>query len=169
MRSAELDFGDRLMLVESRRLIENYGENALDRSALTTIAQMGPLVELGAGNGYNARLLQDLGADITATDISAPSTGGWFSVEGGSYDSVILDGRLPLLIWPFMNAPSEWLRSESAPEQLIVVNDVDPKHLGTRSGGSYHDVLFQGWKAISSFPVKSGWRVLRDWVHVWSR
>lgn len=173
MKTAGLDGQSRLMMIESNELIRNYGENALDRSSLERIAEMGPLVELGAGNGYVSRLLEDLGADIVATDIDASAHEAdsplWFPVERGSYVSTVRGSRLPLLVWPYMGAPVQWLQSDAAPDKLIVVNDVAPENLGTRSGGSYHDVLFRDWTPISSFQVNSGWRPWPDYVHIWAR
>jgi hypothetical protein len=173
MKTKALDRQSRLSVVESNRLIHHYGENALDRSSLERIAEMGPLVELGAGNGYAAGLLADLGADIVATDPEASrsriSDPPWFPVEPGSYVSTVRGSRLPLLVWPYMTPPAQWLQSEGAPDKLVVVNDVAPDNLGTRSAGSYHDLLSRGWTITSSFQVSTGWRSSQDYVHIWAR
>jgi hypothetical protein len=98
-----------------------------------------------------------------------PKVSTWFPVHVGSYESTKPGARVPLLVWPYMNAPTRWLRSDSAPDLLIVVNDVAPENLGTRTAGSYHEALSRGWAAIESFPVQTGWHLHPDYVHVWSR
>lgn len=173
MAAADLEFEERKHVVKSNDLIHHYGENAMDRETLVRIADLGALVELGAGNGYTARLLDDVGADVIATDITPSDhrlgSSTWYPVERGSYESTLCGSRIPLLIWPYIGAPSQWLHSAAAPDRIVVVNDVAPQNLGTRPGGTYHDVLFKGWAVIESFPVQTGWRQSTDYVHVWTR
>lgn len=79
------------------------------KAALEAIAKHSPIVEVGAGSGYWAKLLNDLGADIVAYD-SDPNTyhssGGklhfnWFEVRQGN-ETVAKDhsDRALLLCWP---------------------------------------------------------------------
>jgi len=60
-----------------RALPPYYAYAVPDRPALDALAEEGPLVEIGAGLGYWARLLRDLGADVAAYDHEPPGTNSW--------------------------------------------------------------------------------------------
>ena len=44
--------------------------------ALQLICKYSPLVEMGSGTGYWAKLLQERGADVAPIDVSPPAPGG---------------------------------------------------------------------------------------------
>jgi hypothetical protein len=166
MRAADLGFFDREQIAQERQLLRHYGEEAIDRASLEWIASFGPLRELGAGSGYVSKLLLDLGADVIATD-PEPGMPTWAPVTIESYESSPSDGRIPLLVWAFMNAPNQWLRSEDAPSTLIVVNDVAPRNVGSVFG--YREILAESWNLLESRQVSTGWRHYTGYVHVWQR
>jgi hypothetical protein len=58
-------------------LVHSYSEAIPTLKALQLLASLSPLVEIGAGSGYWARLLADCGADIVASDIAAPDSNSW--------------------------------------------------------------------------------------------
>ena len=58
-------------------LVHSYSEAIPTLKALQLLASLSPLVEIGAGIGYWARLLADCGADIVASDIAAPDSNSW--------------------------------------------------------------------------------------------
>jgi hypothetical protein len=58
---------------ERDSLVKKYSWAIPDTQALDTIVSLGkPIIEMGAGTGYWARLLHDKGADIIAYDINPP-------------------------------------------------------------------------------------------------
>ncbi len=60
---------------ERQALVSKYAWAVPDDTALGIIASINqPIVEIGAGTGYWARLLQDHGVDIIAYDVSPPKT-----------------------------------------------------------------------------------------------
>lgn len=59
------------VVVHGQRLLARYAHAVPSCEALRAVGDLGPLVEVGAGTGYWARLLRDGGADIVATDIDA--------------------------------------------------------------------------------------------------
>lgn len=166
MRAAEFEYRDRSEIAERWQFIRHYGEEAIDRASLEWIASFGPLRELGAGTGYNSRLLLDLGADVIATD-PEPRMPTWTAVAIDSYETSPRDGRIPLLVWPEMNVPNQWLRSDDAPSTLLVINDVEPRNVGRVPG--YNNVLAKSWQLIESREVRTGWRYYTDYVHLWKR
>jgi hypothetical protein len=58
-------------------LIRAYSEAIPNLEALRLLATLSPLVEIGAGTGYWARLLQDLGTDVVAYDLVTPEINDW--------------------------------------------------------------------------------------------
>src|SRR3954471_21819338 len=58
-------------------LSERYSFAIPSNEVLAALRALGPLVEVGAGAGYWARLLRDLGADVVATDLELPADNGW--------------------------------------------------------------------------------------------
>lgn len=98
-------------------------------SALDRIAALGPIVEMGAGTGYWAWLLRQMGVDVIAYDAFPPQThplpdegapngrqrrhngwfrGWWTEVERG-YPSVVAKhpDRALLMVWPYMNSMAD--------------------------------------------------------------
>jgi hypothetical protein len=61
------------------RLREIYAYSVFPPSVLEIVADLSPIVELGAGNGYGAYLLQQLGADVVALEAFPVEEGqNWF-------------------------------------------------------------------------------------------
>jgi hypothetical protein len=63
-------------------------------AALAAVAEAGPLVETGAGTGYWAALLRELGADVVATD---PAAGGPLWTDVAAVDAEQLAALPPAL------------------------------------------------------------------------
>ncbi|WP_226097076.1 hypothetical protein [Demequina sp. TTPB684] len=136
------------------------------------IGSHGPLHEYGAGLGYVARLLSDTGTDIVASDPdptgNATGHGGgepWFQVRQGGYGDE-LDDRMPLLVWPFQNAPHAWLAQPRRPPRLIVVDGrPDPYHEFNNVAPS----LISFYEVLEEWSTNAGWRQTPDFVRLWGR
>lgn len=104
------------------KLREKYSYSVLSPTMLATICGYSPLVEIGAGNGYNDWLLQQMGAQVVAFDafpveegknwffatnsFGLPTTRGtsWTTIQKG--DSAVLKDyadHILLMIWPPKN------------------------------------------------------------------
>ncbi|RYG62513.1 hypothetical protein EON64_17735, partial [archaeon] len=69
---------------ESMRLIEKYAWAVPDERSLRIIAHFSPIIEIGSGKGYWARLLKGMGVNIVAYDKYLPSAGQeWTEVQRG--------------------------------------------------------------------------------------
>lgn len=89
--------------------VENYAWAIPTDEALDLLAQLSPLVEVGAGRGYWARLLADRGADVVAYDVTPPGPGNHWHPEEGTFHPVGQAGvevaaqypdRTLFLCWP---------------------------------------------------------------------
>ena len=64
-------------------MCEKYSWAIPDSTTLRILKHFSPLIEIGAGKGYIAKLLKDEGADIVAFDREVDKTSGWTKVEIG--------------------------------------------------------------------------------------
>ncbi|MET8160376.1 hypothetical protein ABZT47_28790 [Sphaerisporangium sp. NPDC005289] len=65
--------------VNQFKLRELYAHAIPTRAALERLLALGPLIEVGAGAGYWARLLRDLGGDVLAYDCYSPECNHWLT------------------------------------------------------------------------------------------
>jgi len=59
-------------------VVARYSEAVPTRAVIERLAALGPIIEVGAGGGYWARLLRDVGGDIIATDLEKPEANSWY-------------------------------------------------------------------------------------------
>jgi len=94
---------------EWHQLVSAYSEAIPTVRALELLAAAPPLVEIGAGGGYWARLLKDLGVDIVAYDLVASESNSWTAelpawtdVRVGDAIEALHDNpdRVPFACWP---------------------------------------------------------------------
>ena len=92
-------------------LAQRYSYVLPDERSLSALADLGPLVEMGAGTGYWAYRLRARGADVIAFDQAPPdgarvnryhpSTSTWTEVVAGDHTSLTrYADRALLLCWP---------------------------------------------------------------------
>jgi hypothetical protein len=69
---------------QTHKLVEKYAWAVPDERSLAIISHFSPLIEVGAGKGYWARLLQGRGVDIISYDKFLPSKSNmWTEVRRG--------------------------------------------------------------------------------------
>ncbi len=100
------------------KLREHFAYSVLSPAILDIVARYSPLVELGAGNGYTANILQKMGADLVPLDaypveegknwffntrfgLPRKGTQSWTKIKkGGAEELVQYQSRALLLCWP---------------------------------------------------------------------
>ena len=92
------------MLSNSQDLCEKYAWAVPDERALRILSNFGPLIEIGAGKGYWARLLRDHGVDVLAYDkYPADKSLAWTKVKKGGPEMLAYPaakGRTLMLCYP---------------------------------------------------------------------
>jgi len=96
-----------------RKAVKHYAWAVPSEEAIRRIVECGPVVEIGAGSGYWASLVAQLGGDIVAFDQHDPESNpdypfeqGWFPVQkGGPEKAAEHSDRALFLCWPPYNAP----------------------------------------------------------------
>ncbi len=113
------------------RYARRYGYGVPCREVLDLIARYGPLLELGAGNGFWSFWLRRKGCDVIATD---PKEGGmhnrnnWLSdlVEVGAVEALgMYPGRNVLMVWPHYHStwPSDVVQRMKPGQVLCYVGE----------------------------------------------
>lgn len=166
-------------LFARERLVHEYAWAIPNDAALKTIASHGPIVEIGAGNGYWAMLLRERGVDVAAYDPVPYEEGHyieiagkvvtrkeWSKVEAGDHTAVARHpDRTLFLCWP-SNAES-W-----AAEALSLYKGDKVIYIGEWGGctadAAFHVGLEERWHPIARVNIPNFWPV-HDFLSVWQR
>lgn len=155
-----------------KELVKRYAWAIPNEQALEAIAAWSPLVEIGAGTGYWARLLAERGADIIAYDI-APGKNHWcdsdlfFPVEtGGPEKAGEHSDRTLFLCWPPYN-------SDMAYRALMAYQGHRLAYIGELEGGCCADDQFFGalctdWRLVQDVRIPQWWG-LNDALYLYER
>lgn len=80
--------------------IEEFSWAIPDERALRIVAEFGPIIEIGCGLGYWAKLLRSMGVDILAFDIEVSSSCWTEVLQGGPESLDGVEGRSLMLCYP---------------------------------------------------------------------
>jgi len=155
-----------------RKLVSAYSWAIPSREALDSIVALElPILELGAGTGYWAFCLRQLGARVHAYDQNAHAPPHWSPVEQGESLAVLEqkngfpEGAL-LLCWPPLGDPMaiESLQRFRGPF-VIEIGEEAGGNTGTRS---FADELERSWKLETQIDLPR-WPNASDSLRIWSR
>ena len=165
------------------KLREKFSYSMLAPAVLDTICGYAPLVEIGAGNGYNDWLLQQLGATVVAFDAFPVEEGkNWFfatnrfglpTKRGSSWTSVqkgdssalkdYADHTL-LMIWPPKNPMALTSLSDYAGQRLTFIGN--KKQCASLA---FYKALEQGWNLEMEMKTGSWDAVHTEVLEVYTR
>lgn len=148
-------------------------------AALKLIASHAPLLEVGAGTGYWAWVLWQMGVDVIAYDAS-PGLAlrnkfhrfklGWYLVHknDGAYAVVNHQQRTLLLCWPSDNHMSDRTLRAYQGQRMIYIGANDSEHGVYTGNKAFHQELKEKWQLIEELTLPS-WGALVDKVRVYER
>lgn len=156
------------------KLVKQYAWAVPSDEALARIAKLSPIIEVGAGAGYWAALLQRHGAIVEAFDGEPPKSGenGWghtvayFDVQQGDHTALVGSAHKTLfLCWPPMTSMA--LDCLTAFEGKTVV------YIGESGGGctatdEFHEKLEAEFERVEQIDIPQ-WYGLHDYVGIWNR
>lgn len=163
---------DGLIAAFQRRseLVGVYAWAVPDDEVLRAIAEWSPIIEIGAGTGYWAALLQGYGADIIAFDES-PGHNHWCEHDpyttvrvGGPPDVVDHPDRTLFLCWPPMSVMAQQALEMFRGNRVIYIGEWE----GCTANEAFHTALerdFEQTKAVD-LPQYDG---LHDFASFWER
>jgi len=139
-------------------LVEEYGWAIPNEEAIEHIADLSPIVEIGAGKGYWARLLREVGATVIAYDIEPPGEDAWTSVEQGTPKMLErFNGEYTLLLcWP----PYGDDMAINALEAHIEQGGTDVVYVGEHFGGctaneAFHNEIKKRYALANKITIPS--------------
>ena len=159
-------------------LVKKYSFAIPDATALKMIAKYSPLVEIGAGGGYWARLLCEMGVTIHAYDMAPPGSdkkNHWnfakhLDVQYGLPDVLAEEpysnGKWALfLCWPYMDAMAWECLKSFAGDTVIYIGE---GHGGCTASDEFFEVLTRDYKLIESHDIPQWWGI-NDYLEVYRR
>lgn len=164
-----------LMTIARRRYVFKYAWAIPCKAALEAILEQGPIVEIGAGNGYWAHLLSKMGCDIVAYDEIAEDRYSkdsvrlnyrWFDVKKGDETSAALHSdRALLLCWtPYgSDMGLNCLKNYSGDTVICVGED-----RGCTANEEFFDYLEQHFSQVDYVEIPVWWG-LHDRLKVFKR
>lgn len=136
--------------------------------AITAIARLGSVVEIGAGTGYWSALVAGTGSRVRAfDDFSWELSPAWYPVERGGANSVAeLEADVLLLCWPPY-------ASDMAARALAAFQGRYVAYVGEGEGGctgddGFHEALERDWSCGTVIPLLQ-WPGLHDQLEIWGR
>lgn len=160
-------------------LVKQYSWAVPDERAVKLIASLGPIVEIGAGNGYWASLIASVGGDILAFD-ERPYDNQWCM---GSYHPIAVGGpkaagerpgRVLFLCWP----PYDTSFADECLRRYVEAGGNTLVYIGEGSGGctgddAFHDRIqelcdSEGWDQIDCVRLPQ-WEGIHDYLFVYRK
>jgi hypothetical protein len=163
------------------RLVAKYAWAVPNEEALETIAKYGPIVEIGAGNGYWAFLLRSMGVEVKAFDLQTNLNTNkyfkpnrdrdeprhWTKVEqGGSEKAQEYSDHALFLCWPPYNDDMaiNTLKAYSGDTLIYVGED----SYGCTANKAFFEYLAKGWERIELVSIPT-WSLAGDFLTVYRR
>lgn len=139
-----------------------------DKKAIEILVEHSPIVEIGAGTGYWAKLVDEEGGDIICYDIEPPSEDDqWYPVrEGDHTDASQHPDRTLFLSWVSYSKDWGTKALDNYEGDTVIV-------IGEGSGGctgnkEFHRRLESNWETEAIYYIPQ-WYGLHDYMRVYKR
>lgn len=173
------------MMNTRRGLVKKYSFAIPTQEAISTICSYGPAIEIGAGTGYWAWLVRQLGGDILAFDIRPPkreacptlnrfhgNEGCWTEVNQGTESVIPLHPERTLLLgWPPFGEPLALRALQLYRRDYFLYIGALPRANGWRGpmgSDAFLDELQLEWHLMKSVKLPN-WDLCWDALHVFKR
>lgn len=162
------------------RLINKYGFAVPNEAAIRECVNRSPIIEIGAGLGYWAKLITEAGGDVVCFDDFSwewrDGAAQWFEVRAGGPEKVEEHpDRALFLCWPPLAGsclyPEEKVYDMAADalgryrgRAVIVVGEGE----GGCTAGAAFFALLEGWREVAEVAIPR-WFGINDWLRVYER
>lgn len=159
-------------VVHQQRLVARYADAIPCNEALEALAALGPLVEVGAGGGYWARLLRDRGGDVVAFDNgswTSKTIGCWTAVQAGGVDALErYRDRALFVCWP--PRPYGFMPDllDAAPSNTTLALITDGPSTVLHASDPMYNRLTSDWTMTDEIAIPR-WPARFDRLMVWNR
>ena len=149
------------------RLTQKYAWAIPDDSAIATIAEHSPLIEIGAGNGYWASLLQEAGATVIPYDIDPPKKAERYTDVFKGDESKVAEYRdaTLFLCWPPYDEPmaANCLRMFKG-RKVIYIGESG----GCTGDEDFHKILSEYYTEVTTQSLVQ-WPYIHDYLMIYER
>lgn len=151
-------------------LTKYYSFAVPDPKALAIIKSYGPIVEMGAGTGYWARLLKNIGTNIIAYDRGESQYGfskNYFPIKKGTPENLLkIKKRNLLLIWPCYATSFAFDSLKSFQGEYFIY--IGESHGGCTGDDDFFELLEAEWELVRTHDIPV-WYAIHDSLYVYQR
>lgn len=157
-------------------LRKKYSWAVPNERAISTLVSLGPLVEMGAGAGYWAKLIREMGGDIIPYDAYPPSlknneytsgTHQWVDIlEGVPEDVAKHSNRTLILCWPPYMESMAFDTLSCFKGRLVVY--IGEQYMGCTGDAKFHDKLHSEFEDVMRVQIPR-WPGIHDELVVYER
>jgi hypothetical protein len=159
------------------RLVYKYSWAIPTARVITKVARLGPIVEIGAGAGYWARLIREAGGDIVAYDTYPPNqrNNGYCDSSKTTYHPVLQGGpekalehpdRALMLCWPpYQNNMASTSLKNYAGDTLIYIGEPEG---GCTADRKFFEELKRSWRQVGRCSLPQ-WYHMYDTLAIYQR
>jgi len=134
-----------------KELVDQYSWAVPNEQALIYLSEFENLIEVGAGNGYWAKCIEDCGGSVRATDIDPPQET-WTTVEQVDANFIDMEGEAILTVWPPYEEEVASLIPKKGANHIIYVGE---ERGGCTGDEAFHDSLHNMYGLAAKIDIPS--------------
>lgn len=146
---------------ERQRLVEKYSWAVPNEEALLYLAEFDQITEVGAGSGYWANCIEEMGGSVRATDAN-PLSETWTTVESAYVDDLDLEDKVVLTVWPPYGDAMAMMVAEQEPSHIIYIGE--PRG-GCTGSPEFFDILDREYGLVAKIDIPSYAGIHDDLFH----
>jgi len=138
---------------ERKHLVEEYSWAIPTKDVIQYCAQFDELLEIAAGNGYWASLVQEMGGDIQPTDKSPPEDT-YTEVEENSWQNLMpeIRERPVLMVWPPYDEGVAAGVARQSPNHILYVGE---SRGGCTGEDEFFDIVEEQYGLVGKLDIPS--------------
>ncbi len=134
-----------------QELVKEYSWAVPNEQALCYLAEFDHLTEIGAGSGYWANCITEMGGTVRATDAQPPDDQ-YTPVEQAYVDDLDLSDKAVLTVWPPVGDAMAMMAVQDEPSHVLYVGE--PRGGCTGSDG-FFDLLDERYGLVAKVDIPS--------------
>lgn len=149
---------------ERNRLVKEYAWAVPNDDVLSYLAEFDELLEVGAGGGYWAKLIEEWGGSVRATDKNPPEDPHtdveWMRITGPRNPE--LENEAVLMVWPPFNERMSEYVAKSNPSDILYVGEPEG---GCTGNDPFFEILDDKYALLKEIEIPSFKGVHDDFYH----
>jgi hypothetical protein len=135
-----------------------------NNASIEAIVNYSPLIEMGAGTGYWAKLITEAGGDILAYDIDKPLKK-YFRIKKGSYEKLKrYPDRNLFLSWPPYEADMAYNCVKNHKGKYLIY--IGEERGGCTGNDDFHEYVDENFELAETLPILQ-WQGLHDYIFIY--